>query len=166
MFQRSGLNNRQKMMQNRSNGHVHGHHNTTIWKPDSIRKSSQGHHHHHHHHNQPQLSSSEGSSIAQCTCSRDHQPLLTKSNVRHHHRASHKHESRISQQQQAKRDKAMLIWSTNRDRLIWQWMYLVNWWRERKERGEEKIRKLSLGMSSLVKFWTGKFYEQTIIWHQ
>lgn len=97
----------------------HDHH--PLWKPGSIRKSnppSHSHHHHHHsHHHQQQLSGSDGSSIAQCTCSRDKQPLLLSNNGRHNsQRTSHKHASKHDSKQQAKRDK--LVWSTNRDRLI------------------------------------------------
>lgn len=86
------------------------------------------HHHHHHHHGRHQqqttTTGSDSSSPTQCTCSRDHQPLLVAHNVRSnlhktsHKHLSHRHDSKASLKQQAKRDKSMLIWSTNRDRLI------------------------------------------------
>lgn len=95
------------------------HHTSSAWRLGSIRKAQQhGHHvHHHHHHQQQQASSSDTSSIVQCTCSREHQPLISSRQLR----ASHKHskpDSRSSFKHQTKRDKSMLIWSTNRDRLI------------------------------------------------
>lgn len=71
-----------------------------------------------------QTTSSDSSSLAQCTCSRDHQPLLSAHTARlqSSQNTSHKHlnkvDLRTSLKQRAKRDKSMLIWSTNRDRLI------------------------------------------------
>lgn len=85
------------------------------------------HHHHNHHHNQHlATTSSDSSSLPQCTCV--HQPLLsaaTNHGGGRSHKTSHSHhlnkrDTRDNnvQRQQAKRDKSMLIWSTNRDRLI------------------------------------------------
>lgn len=75
------------------------------------------------HHNQQQTTSDESSSPAQCTCSRDHQPLISA--TRHHspNRTNHKRlamrqDLRAAAKQQTKRDKSIPVWSTNRDRLI------------------------------------------------
>lgn len=91
-------------------------------------KSSQPHHHHHHHHHHAQhqpSSSSETGSIAQCTCNRDQQPLITGNHSRQHstrHKVVNykqsKHESRASVKRNGRRDKSLLVWSTNRDQLI------------------------------------------------
>lgn len=118
--QKTALNNRLKLNQLRSADIGHTHH-SAIWKPRSFRKSTQSSHHHLHHHHQP-MSGSDASSSAQCTCSKDMQPLLqASSNARHSssHRTSHKrllkHDTNFKQ---GKRDKSMLVWSTNLDRLI------------------------------------------------
>lgn len=111
----SANHHRHKLIQVRSNGHNHSHSHQTAWKLGSARKSIPSQNHLH-----LQQSSSDGS-IAQCTCSRDHQPLLSR-DKRQQDRTSRKHlfkhDSRQSLRQKAKRDKAMLIWSTNRDQLI------------------------------------------------
>ena len=92
-----------------------------------LKKANLHHHNSHqhlhpHHHNQP-TTSSDSSSPIQCTCSKIHQPLVSGNGRQQNaHRTSHKHlnkhEVRESLKQQARRDKSMLIWSTNRDRLI------------------------------------------------
>lgn len=115
--QKAPLNNRAKLAQLRAaNGHNH---HSTVWKPRSFRKSTQSSNHHHHHHHHQQVSSSDASSLVQCTCSRDLQPLLqarrSSSHRTSHKRLSSKHDTNFKQ---AKRDKSMLVWSTNRDRLI------------------------------------------------
>lgn len=113
--QNLGPNGRHKLGHLKTNSHNH----QPLWKSGSIRKSNQAHsHHHHHHHDQQQLFSSDGSSVAQCTCSRDKQPLILNSGRHNAHRTSHKHASKHDSKQQARRDKSLLVWSTNRDRLI------------------------------------------------
>ena len=72
-------------------------------------------HHHHHNHQQQSTSSEQSSSPVQCTCSREQQPLIGAS--RHHKRSHHDHKPALGKH--VKRDKqSMLVWSTNRDRLI------------------------------------------------
>lgn len=106
-----------KLIKFKSNNH--NHHRTTAWRLEASRKLANSLHNDQH----QQVSSSESSSPAQCTCPHDQQPLLDVNNDRHRgsHKASHKHQSkheRASFKRQAKREKAMLVWSTNRDRLI------------------------------------------------
>jgi hypothetical protein len=89
------------------------------------------HHHHHHHrhndHNHGQhlaTASSDSSSLPQCTCAHHHyMPTVTNLVGGHKSSQAQKNHKRDAQEsnvhrQQAKRDKSMLIWSTNRDRLI------------------------------------------------
>ena len=94
---------------------TNGHSNHNVgWKSPSMRKSAQNRHHH-------QVSSSDTSSIVQCTCSRDQQPLISNNDNRRlktSHKHLPKHELRSSLKQKAKRDNSILVWSTNRDRLI------------------------------------------------
>lgn len=102
-------------------------HQPTGWKLERTRRSSSNRL---AEQNQP-ASSSESSSIVQCTCSHDQQPLIENGNNNHNnnnrHHISHKmnqkqhssnHEARASVKHQSKKDRAVLVWSTNRDRLI------------------------------------------------
>lgn len=89
------------------------------------RRSTQAKIAHSHHHIHQHSSSSDTGSIVQCTCNRDQQPLIPANQTRQHsarHKAvnykqQQKH-SRASVKHNGRRDKSLLVWSTNRDQLI------------------------------------------------
>jgi len=106
-------NNNARFNNNHQHQHQHQHHK---------------HNHHHQHQHQHQTTSDDSSSIAQCTCAREQKPLIGSAaaaagrdpsqNGTDYKRLLLARNIKAAVKQQAKRDKSMLVWSTNGDRLI------------------------------------------------